>query len=141
MQSVNPPQRVYDFTTVMWEYAQAVRPGKSQPFFHCTVPTPWSLTRDSFNKRLKLIARLFNLDPAHVSSHSLRAGAATALGAANVPDYVIKNFGGWSSEAFLRYVRASTQLYDNVHAILANSLNLTASSLQQVNGADTLRSG
>ena len=63
-----------------------------------------------------------------MSSHSLRAGAATALGAANAPDYVIKNFGGWSSEAFLGYVRASTNLYANVHDILANGGTLPRES-------------
>jgi len=128
--------RLYDFSTVMWEYSCIARPGKSQPFFHCTLPVPWSLTRSFFNKRLKFTAVLFRLDPKHVTSHSLRAGAATALAAANVPDYVIKNFGGWSSEAFLRYVHASTQLYDNVHDILANGKHLSLESLSLVNNLD-----
>lgn len=128
--------RLYDFASDMWNYAQVARPGKSQPFFHCTVPDSWSLTRGEFNKRLKLTARLYKLDPKHVSSHSLRAGAATALGAANVPDYVIKNFGGWSSEAFLRYVRATTQLYEHVHDILASVDGLSLSSLSLVNNLD-----
>ena len=75
------------------------------------------------------MARLLGLDERRISSHSLRAGSATALGAAQVPDYVINNFGGWNSEAFLRYVRSTTQLYSHVHDILANSAIMSIESV------------
>ena len=76
------------------------------------------------------MAKRLGLYESKISSHSLRAGAATALGAAHVPDYVIKNFGGWSSEAFLRYVReATTQLYSHVHDILASTATMSIDSV------------
>jgi len=130
------PTRLFDFTTTMWDYALVAKPLSKNPFFECSSPFPWCLTRSDFNKRLKLVASRFGLDPRRVSSHSLRAGAATALGAANVPDYVIKNFGGWSSDAFLGYVRASTNMYASIHDILAQSSSLSRESLSLVTHLD-----
>jgi hypothetical protein len=86
------------------------------------------LTPSILNSRLKSFARSLNLDPERISSHSLRAGAASALASANVPDYVIKNFGNWSSEAFLRYVRSSVNMYATVHDILANPASFSVLS-------------
>ena len=44
----------------------------------------------------------------HISSHSLRIGAATLAGQHNVPEYRLKNAGRWRSAAYLRYVRTAT---------------------------------
>jgi len=128
--------RLYDFTTVLWEYTKVARPVSQHPFFISTAPFSWCLTRADFNKRLKVTARLYGLNPRQVSSHSLRAGAATALGAANAPDYVIKNFGGWSSAAFLGYVRASTNMHASIHDILSNGNSLSRESLSLVTHLD-----
>jgi hypothetical protein len=95
------------------------------PFFLLPPGTP-SLTHASFNDQMKAITRLFPLDPARVRSQSLRAGAATQLAGAGVPAYVIKNFDNWSSDAFLGYVRASTNIYSNVHTILAEFSTFSA---------------
>jgi hypothetical protein len=133
------PTRLYDFTTVMWDYVTMSLPLPKHPFFAPSSPYSWCLTRVDFNKRLKFTASLFGLEPRLVSSHSLRAGAATALGAANVPDYVIKNFGGWSSEAFLGYVRASTNMYASVHDILANGTSVSCESLSLLTSLDPVQ--
>jgi integrase len=122
-----PPQRCYDVTTDLWSYASSISISPQRPFFFSPPGVPL-LTHATFNERMKAIARLFSLDPARVSSHSLRAGAATQLAGAGVPDYVIKNFGNWSSDAFLGYVRASMNIYSNVHAILADSSSFSAHS-------------
>ena len=135
-QPVVPVTRVYDFATDMWTFARRSRPVKGKPFFHCALSGGvggWSLCQTVFNERLKAMAKRLGLDESKISSHSLRAGAATALGAAHVPDYVIKNFGGWSSEAFLRYVRATTQLYSHVHDILASTATMSIDSVCMTN--------
>jgi hypothetical protein len=124
---VSPPARCFDLTTDLWEYSLCARPRSGAPFFLSPVGFP-VLTHLSFNAKMKAIAPLFSLDPSRVSSHSLRAGAATQLAGAGVPDYVIKNFGNWSSDAFLGYVRASTNIYSNVHDILANASSFSAQS-------------
>jgi hypothetical protein len=124
---VSPPQRCYDIATDLWNYARVARPRASFPFFFSPSPFPL-LTHASFNAQMKALAPRFSLDPTRVSSHSLRAGAATQLAGAGVPDYVIKNFGNWSSDAFLGYVRASTNIYANVHSILADSSHFSAQS-------------
>jgi hypothetical protein len=124
---VSPPQRCYDIATDLWHYVDAAHPRASYPFFFSPPPFPL-LTHATFNVQMKGVAPLFSLDPARVSSHSLRAGAATQLAGAGVPDYVIKNFGNWSSDAFLGYVRASTNIYSNVHSILADSSHFSAQS-------------
>ena len=124
---VTPPSRCFDLTTDLWDYSRCARPRSGTPFFLSPFGVP-VLTHLSYNAKMKAIAPLFSLDPSRVSSHSLRAGAATQLAGAGVPDYVIKNFGNWSSDAFLGYVRASTNIYSNVHDILANASSFSAQS-------------
>jgi hypothetical protein len=124
---LSPPQRCYDVTTDLWAYAGVAHLRPRVPFFFSPPGFPL-LTHASFNAQMKPLAVLFSLDPNRVSSHSLRAGAATQLAGAGVPDYVIKNFGNWSSDAFLGYVRASMNIYSNVHAILADSSSFSAGS-------------
>jgi len=42
--------------------------------------------------------------PSDVSSHSLRAGGATAMHLNNIPDSTIQKMGRWSSDTFLIYI-------------------------------------
>lgn len=60
-----------------------------------TVPTrSWYMAR---------LRRIFGTD---VGGHSLRAGGATALALAGVPEHLIQRIGRWASEAFQIYIRS-----------------------------------
>ena len=48
---------------------------------------------------------LINILPDLVSSHSLRAGGATAMHINGVPEVTIQKMGRWSSDTFLIYIR------------------------------------
>ena len=47
----------------------------------------------------------FNIQADLVSSHSLRAGGATAMHMNGVPDVTIQKMGRWSSDTFLIYIK------------------------------------
>ncbi|KAG7349649.1 hypothetical protein IV203_012246 [Nitzschia inconspicua] len=51
------------------------------------------------------IAARYNITPADISSHSLRAGGAMALHLGGVPAHTIKILGRWSSDTFLLYIQ------------------------------------
>lgn len=61
-------------------------------------------SRSWFTARLR---RHFSPD---ISGHSMRAGGATALAAAGVPDDRIRLLGRWSSEAYQAYICAHPSL-------------------------------
>ena len=65
------------------------------------------------------MARMYDLDPRRISSHSLRIGGATAMAAAGMSEYEIKQMGGWKSDAFLNYARNTTQLFERARRALA----------------------
>ena len=48
------------------------------------------------------------LDAAYFGAHSLRIGAATALDCGDAPVSLIKAMGTWTSEAYLRYLRETS---------------------------------
>ena len=60
------------------------------------------------------MAEMYGLDPRRISSHSLRIGGATAMAAAGMSEYKIKQMGGWKSDVFLDYARNTTQLFERV---------------------------
>jgi hypothetical protein len=93
----------------------------------------WTLKPRYFNLCLKQLAVLYNLDPARISSHSLRIGGASALAAAGVPDYLIMDMGRWRSLTFLTYVRRSTQMFDTARNALARRDLLTVGQIRLMN--------
>ena len=48
------------------------------------------------------------LDISHFNGHSFRIGAATTAAQAGVPDSMIKMYGPWQSDAYLRYLQVPT---------------------------------
>ena len=83
----------YCITWILWRYVQHTRPGPRLPFFH--IPKfQWTLKPPYLNKRLQGMAKMYSLDPSRVSSHSLRIGGATAMAAAGMSEYEIKQMGG-----------------------------------------------
>ncbi len=73
----------------------------------------WRLTYHIFNEAHKKVARSLGIDPTHFSTHSSRIGGACSLAAAGFPDSFIMLYGGWSSLAFLFYVRLATTQYNS----------------------------
>ena len=70
-------------------------------------------------KTLNLAA--INIRASQVSSHSLRAGGATAMHINGVPDVTIQKMGRWSSDTFLIYIR--DQLFHFANAVLSKMSN------------------
>ena len=62
-----------------------------------------------------------NIRASQVSSHSLRAGGATAMHINGVPNVTIQKMGRWSSDTFLIYIR--DQLFHFANAVLSKMSN------------------
>lgn len=76
----------------------AYRPGVGGPLY---LPTSGrALVPSDVNSLLRTA-----LPGLHISSRSLRIGAATAAGKKGLAPYVIQAAGRWHSDAYLRYVR------------------------------------
>lgn len=63
------------------------------------------LTYQMYNILLKQAAARAGLDPATISSHSLRAGAATQAAQAGFQGHEVQRLGRWRSQAFTTYMR------------------------------------
>ena len=77
--------------------------GATAPLF--LMPDGHALSRSSFVKRLRLLLPILGVDAALYSPHSFRIGAASTAARANIPVYLIKILGRWSSSAYRRYLR------------------------------------
>ena len=79
------------------------RPARGKSLFY--IPSlDWTLKPPYFAEELRRPAVANGIDPARVSSHSLRIGGATALAAAGLNDHEIHGVGDYS---YLTYVRRS----------------------------------
>jgi hypothetical protein len=62
------------------------------------------LSRSFFVSAFKDVLQRLGFDPNLYNGHSMRIGAATSAGAANVPDHLIKILGRWTSDCYTRYI-------------------------------------
>jgi len=129
---LSDPNQVYCFTTKLWQYAKAANPVRGKSFFYLTA-VQRTLKPPYFNACLKQLAAVYGLDPTRVSSHSLRIGGASALAAAGVPDYVIRDMGRWRSLAFLTYIRKSSEMFEVARNALARGDLLNAGKTRLLN--------
>ena len=65
-------------------------------------------TYGNLQSKLKWVSKILGLDP-HLTSHSLRAGGATAAFIAGVPADLIQILGHWKSDCYKRYLRLPEQ--------------------------------
>lgn len=61
--------------------------------------------KSQLNVSIKKAVSSLSLDPAHYSSHSLRAGVATQAGVMGFQDWQIKELGSWASDTYMTYIR------------------------------------
>jgi hypothetical protein len=80
----------------------------------------WVLTRRDVTGAVKGMAVRSALDQGRYSTHSLRIGGASALGAARVPEYLIQSLGRWRSLAFLRYVHVSEEMTSMAQRVMGS---------------------
>lgn len=72
---------------------------------HPWCPELWLREDGSYPSRSWFSTRLRKHFGPNISGHSMRAGGATALAAAGVPDDRIRAMGRWSSDAYQVYIR------------------------------------
>ena len=64
------------------------------------------MTKKWLNRTLRdLLQGIVDYDVATISSHSFRAGLATAMARAGYSDEEIKRQGRWRSDAFMKYIK------------------------------------
>ena len=111
-------QSLYCIVWTLWRYSQIAHPTAGRSFFYIQ-EVNWTLKPAYLNQRLKHMAGMYGLDASRVSSHSLRIGGATALAAAGLHEYEIKQMGGWKSDVFLDYARNTTEMFARARTALA----------------------
>ena len=124
-------QTMYCITWVLWNYAKQAKPEDGNSFFY--IPAlKWTLQPVYLNQRLRAMARMYGLDEKRVSSHSLRIGGATALAAAGMHEYEIKQMGGWKSDVFLDYARNTTQMFARARTALTRKNEVTIQTTKRL---------
>ena len=77
------------------------------------------LTRQIISSTMKSLLQPVLGDTKGYSSHSFRIGAATTAAAADIPDWLIKALGRWSSNCFEQYIRTPNNLVHSVPSKLS----------------------
>ena len=78
------------------------------------------LSRTLFTEEIRNLLSLGGLEPKHYAGHSFRIGAATTAAAVNIPAWLIKTMGRWSSDCFERYIRTPKDTLINASRQLFN---------------------
>lgn len=80
------------------------------------------LTRPKLTSETRLLLAKGGLDSSEYAGHSFRIGAATSAAAANLPPWLIKVLGRWSSDCFERYIKTPISVLEKVPQTLVNLL-------------------
>ena len=81
------------------------------------------LTREKLTSETRLLLSKGGLNSSEYAGHSFRIGAATTAAAANIPPWLIKVLGRWSSDCFERYIKTPTSLLAQVSQRLVPNNN------------------
>jgi hypothetical protein len=79
-----------------------------------------AMRKSDFISFTKSTLSRIGIDPSGYSGHSYRAGAATSGAEAGFADYELQLLGRWSSDAYLRYIRAPPALLSSLSNRLAS---------------------
>ena len=72
------------------------------------------LTREKLTRETRLLISKGGLDSSEFAGHSFRIGAATTAASANLPSWLIKVLGRWSSDCFERYIKTTPSVLAQV---------------------------
>lgn len=78
------------------------------------------LSRKLFTEEIRNLLSLGGLEPRHYAGHSFRIGAATTAASVDIPAWLIKTMGRWSSDCFERYIRTPKDTLINASRQLLN---------------------
>ena len=79
------------------------------------------LTRHTVTKVLSSLLRRTSYGTSHFSSHCFRTGATSTAAANDIPDWLIKVLGRWSSNCYQTCIRTPVATIDNVPSKLVSS--------------------
>ena len=80
------------------------------------------LTREKLIRETRVLIRKGGLDSREFAGHSFRIGAATTAASANLPPWLIKVLGRWSSDCFERYIKTPPSVLAQVPKKLVSLL-------------------
>ena len=92
----------------------------SRPLF--TYVSGGLLTREKLTRKTRLLISKGGLDQREFAGHSFRIGAATTAASANLPSWLIKVLGRWSSDCFERYIKTPPSVLAQVPQKLVSLL-------------------
>ena len=81
------------------------------------------LTRGRFASETRLLLSKGGLDSSEFAGHSFRIGAATTAASANLPPWLIKVLGRWSSGCFERYIKTPPSVLAQVPRLSSTCCN------------------
>ena len=81
-----------------------------------------SLTWEKLTRETRLLISKGGLDSSEFTGHSFRIGAATTAASANLPPWLIKVLGRWSSDCFERYIKTPPSVLAQVPQQLVSLL-------------------
>ena len=99
----------------------SLRPPTIGPLFIHAPGKP--LTKQVLTAETRKLA-LSGFNASNYAGHSYRIGAATTAAEANLPSWVIKTMGRWSSDCYERYIKTPVSTLSGVSAMLANTSKL-----------------
>ena len=80
------------------------------------------LTREKLARETRLLISKGGLGSSEFAGHSFRIGAATTAASANLPPWLIKMLGRWSSDCFERYIKTPPSILAQVPQQLVSQL-------------------
>ena len=80
------------------------------------------LTREKLTRETRLLISKEGLESRGFAGHSFRIGAATTAASANLPPWLIKVLGRWSSDCFERYINTPPSVLAQVPKKLVSLL-------------------
>ena len=92
-------------------------PPQAGPLFVNAVGKP--LTKQALTLETRKLLAQAGFNASNYAGHSYRIGAATTAAAAELPSWLIKTLGRWSSNCYERYIQTPSSTLLNVAATLA----------------------
>ena len=77
------------------------------------------LTQQQLNKAICHLLKQKGVSQLNYASHGFRIGVATTAVAAGLPAWLLKTFGQWNSNAYMKYIRCPNIVLSTVPHILA----------------------